>query len=225
MTEAMQRGVRVEADALTRRFGDTLALGLGRFPIIGTVLNVPGDVGVASAFGPRVFIPAHALAATGLLRFGSRAGYDAFLQLAPGTDPQKIATRYRGTLRVERAGIRTVEDDREDLTDALSRLGNYLGLVALVALLLGGLGVASAVHVFIKRKLDTIAVLRCLGATSREVFAIYLLQAVAMGTLGSAIGALIGRVRSFSSTARRRRPVAAEGGWSRSCTEATARSP
>jgi putative ABC transport system permease protein len=178
--------------ALGARIGDTLALGLGRFPIIGTVLNVPGDVGVASAFGPRVFIPAHTLAATGLLRFGSRAGYDAFLLLVPGSDPQKIATKYRGTLRVERAGIRTVEDDRENLTDALSRLGNYLGLVALIALLLGGLGVASAVHVFIKRKLDTIAVLRCLGATSREVFAIYLLQAVAMGTLGSAIGALIG---------------------------------
>ena len=178
--------------ALGARIGDTLALGLGRYLILGTVLNVPGDVGVASAFGPRVYIPAHTLPATGLLRFGSRAGYEAYLQLAPGTDPQKIATKYRGTVRTERAGIRTVEDDRENLTDTLSRLGNYLGLVALIALLLGGLGVASAVHVFIKRKLDTIAVLRCLGATSREVFAIYLLQAVAMGTLGSAIGALIG---------------------------------
>lgn len=178
--------------ALGARVGDTLALGLGRFPILGTVLNVPGDAGVASAFGPRVFIPGHALPGTGLLRFGSRASYEAFLQLAAGNDPQKIATKYRGPLRAERVGIRTVEDDREDLTNALSRLGNYLGLVALIALLLGGLGVASAVHVFIKRKLDTIAVLRCLGATSREVFAVYLLQAVAMGLLGSAIGALIG---------------------------------
>ena len=99
---------------------------------------------------------------------------------------------YRLPLRAERAGIRSVEDDREDLTEALSRLGNYLGLVALIALLLGGLGVASAVHVFIKRKLDTIAVLRCLGATSPEVFAVYLLQAVVMGGIGSAIGALLG---------------------------------
>src|SRR6185436_857244 len=130
--------------------------------------------------------------ATGLLRFGSRAGYEAFLQLAPGADPQKLAGKYRVTLRAERAGIRTVEDDRENLTDALTRLGNYLGLVALIALLLGGLGVASAVHVFIKRKLDTIAVLRCLGATSLEVFAVYLLQALAMGALGSAAGAVLG---------------------------------
>ncbi len=178
--------------ALGARLGDTLALGEARFPILGTVLNVPGDVGVATAFGPRVYIPGRSLAATGLLRFGSRAEYAAFVQLPPGVLAQPIREKYRRPLREERAGIRTVEDDREDLTDALTRLGNYLGLVALIALLLGGLGVASAVHVFIKRKLDTIAVLRCLGATSREVFAVYLLQALVMGGIGSSIGALVG---------------------------------
>ncbi len=178
--------------ALGARVGDTLALGEARFPILGTVLNVPGDVGVATAFGPRVYIPGGSLPATGLLRFGSRAEYAAFVQLAPGVDAQPIREKYRGPLRAERAGIRTVEDDREDLTDALSRLGNYLGLVALIALLLGGLGVASAVHVFIKRQLDTIAVLRCLGATSHEVFAVYLLQALVMGGIGSGIGAVLG---------------------------------
>ena len=178
--------------ALGARVGDTLAVGNGRFPILGTVLNVPGDVGVFTAFGARVFLPARSLGATGLLQFGSRADYEAFLQLPPGRDAQAIAKRYRNPLREIRVGIRTVEEDRADLTDALTRLGNYLGLVALVALLLGGLGVASAVNVFIKRKLDTIAILRCLGATSREVFAVYLLQALAMAGLGSAIGALAG---------------------------------
>ena len=178
--------------ALGARVGDTLALGEARFPILGTVLNVPGDVGVATAFGPRVYIAGRSLPATGLLRFGSRAEYAAFVQLAKGVAAQPIREKYRRLLRAERAGIRTVEDDREDLTDALSRLGNYLGLVALIALLLGGLGVASAVHVFIKRKLDTIAVLRCLGATSYEVFAVYLLQALVMGGIGSGIGAAIG---------------------------------
>lgn len=172
--------------------GDTLSIGNGRFPIVGTVLNVPGDVGAASAFGPRVFIPAGALDRTGLLQFGSRAEYAAFVQLAPGVPAQSIREKYRQPLRAERVGIRTVEDDRDDLTDTLSRLGNYLGLVALVALLLGGLGVASAVHVFIKRKLDTIAVLRCLGATSGEVFAVYLIQALVMGGIGSGIGAVLG---------------------------------
>ena len=190
-----QDGVLVDPvllTALRAEVGDTLALGNGRFPILGTVLNVPGDIGVFSAFGARVFLPARSLPATGLLQFGSRADYEAFVQLPPGRDAAGVAKRYRSALRELRVGIRTVEEDREDLSDALSQLGNYLGLVALIALLLGGLGVASAVNVFIKRKLDTIAVLRCLGATSREVFAVYLLQALAMGGIGSAIGALAG---------------------------------
>jgi putative ABC transport system permease protein len=178
--------------ALGGAVGDTLALGNARFPIIGTVLNVPGDVGVMSALGPRVYIPVRTLPRTGLLQVGSRAEYAEFLQLPPGLEAQSIREKYRAPLRTEQAAIRTVEEDREDLSDALSRLGNYLGLVALVALLLGGLGVGSAVHVFIKRKLDTIAVLRCLGATSLEVFAVYLLQALAMGAIGSAIGAGLG---------------------------------
>ncbi|HTL04282.1 MAG TPA: FtsX-like permease family protein, partial [Gemmatimonadales bacterium] len=178
--------------ALGAKVGDTLALGNGRFPILGAVLNVPGDVGVFSAFGARVFLPARAIPATGLLQFGSRADYEAFLELPPGRDAQAIARKYRNPLREQRVSIRTVEEDREDLTNALTRLGNYLGLVALVALLLGGLGVASAVNVFIKRKLDTIAVLRCLGATSGEVFAVYLLQALVLGGLGSGLGALAG---------------------------------
>ncbi|HET9275996.1 MAG TPA: FtsX-like permease family protein [Gemmatimonadales bacterium] len=178
--------------ALGARLGDTLALGRARFPIIGTVLNIPGDVGVAAAFGARVFIPAESIDATGLLQFGSRAEYQAFVQLPPGTDAEKLRERYRRPLREERVRVRTVEDDQEDLTSALTQLGNYLGLVALVALLLGGLGVASAVHVFIKRKLDTIAVLRCLGASAPQVFAIYLLQSLVMGGLGSALGAVLG---------------------------------
>jgi predicted lysophospholipase L1 biosynthesis ABC-type transport system permease subunit len=90
--------------------------------------------------------------------------------------------------------IRTVEEDRNNLTETLDRLGNYLGLVALMALLLGGLGVASAVSVFIRRKLDSIAVLRCLGASSGQVFSVYLLQAAGMGLLGSIAGVLGGIV-------------------------------
>jgi len=178
--------------ALQARIGDTLALGDARFVIDAAVTNIPGDVGVESAFGPRIFIPAADLAATDLVRFGSRVDYDAYLKLADPSTAQAIAQDHRQALRTERVRIRTVEDDRENLTDTLTRLGNYLGLVALVALLLGGLGVASATHLFIRQKLDTIAVLRCLGATSRQVFLAYLVQAVAMGTIGSLVGAGLG---------------------------------
>ncbi|HLG06605.1 MAG TPA: FtsX-like permease family protein, partial [Gemmatimonadales bacterium] len=178
--------------ALGAEIGDTLAIGEARFPIIGTVLNVPGEVAIATAFGARVFIPAASLPATGLLQFGSRAEYEAFVRLPAGTDALAIARKYRPSLREQRVGIRTVEEDQENLTEALTRLGNYLGLVALVALLLGGLGVASAVNVFIRRKLDTIAVLRCLGAGAGKVTSVYLLLALSVAGIGSGIGAGIG---------------------------------
>lgn len=194
---ALTGGGRVIVDptlitALGARIGDTLALGDGRFVIDATVTNMPGDIGVATSIGPRVFLAASDLPSTNLVRFGSRVEYETFLTLPNPARAEAIAEQWRPRLRADRVGIRTVEDDRQDLTDTLTRLGHYLGLVALVALLLGGLGVASATHLFIRRKLDTIAVLRCLGATARQVFLAYLLQAIAMGAIGSLVGAALG---------------------------------
>ncbi|MBS1240698.1 MAG: permease [Gemmatimonadetes bacterium] len=194
---ALQRGGKVLVDptlltALGATVGDTLALGEARLVIAAAVTSAPGNVAAAQAFSPRIYIAARDLESTGLIQFGSRVEYEAFLRLPVASEAGAIAERYRPALRPERVRIQSVEDNRDDLRDALTRLGNYLGLVALIALLLGGLGVASAVHVFIRQKLETIAVLRCLGATAREVFTVYLLQAVAMGALGSAIGAALG---------------------------------
>lgn len=193
----LQRGRNTVVDpsllaALGADVGDSLAIGETAFAIIGTIVSVPGDVGIRSAFGPRIFLAGQYLDETELLGFGARAEYEAYLQLSPGSDPQAVAEHYRPELRPDRVRIRTVADDRQRLDASLTRLGNFLGLVALVALLLGGLGVASAVHVFIRQKLDTVAVLRCIGATSGQVFAIYLVQAAAMGLLGSIVGAAIG---------------------------------
>ena len=178
--------------ALGAVVGDSLAVGETRFHIIGSITSVPGDVGIRSAFGPRVFVAGAHLASARLLGFGARAEYEAYLRLPSAGSAQRVAAAYRQPLRAERVRIRTVADDRERLDDALARLGNFLGLVALVALLLGGLGVASAVHVFIRQKLETVAVLRCLGATSSQVFAVYLAQAAVMGLFGSATGAALG---------------------------------
>jgi putative ABC transport system permease protein len=178
--------------ALDARVGDTLALGDARLAIRGVVTSMPGDVAVRSAFGPRVFMSARDLDATGLLTFGSRARYEAYLRLPAAEDPLRLALRHRPALAAERVSLRTVSEDEQSLNDTLGRLGRYLGLVALIAVLLGGLGVASAVHVFIKRKIETVAVLRCLGATGGTVLAVYVVQAAALGLLGSALGVAIG---------------------------------
>ncbi len=195
--ESLQQGGQVLVDpsllaSLGAETGDTLALGSARLRIAGVVTSAPGNVAAASAFSPRIYIASSDLESTGLVRFGARVEYEAFVRLADPARATELATTYRPALRPDRVSIRSVEDNRDDLRDALTRMGNYLGLVALIALLLGGLGVASAVHVFIRQKLDTIAVLRCLGATAREIFVIYLVQALAMAALGSAIGALAG---------------------------------
>jgi putative ABC transport system permease protein len=188
-------GVLVEPALLTifdARVGDTLSLGEARFDIRGTVVNYPGDIGIRSALGPRVFLAAADLPATGLLRFGSRARYEAFLKLPPGTDAQRLAGRARPRLASERVSIRTVSEDQRSLNNNLGRLGRYLSMVGLVALLLGGLGVASAVRALMKKKMETIAVMRCLGATSGQIFSAYLLQAVGLGLVGSVLGAAVG---------------------------------
>ena len=193
----LQQGARIVVDpslltALGARVGDTLALGEARFVISGSIVSAPGNVGLRTAFGPRVFIPARDLAATRLLGFGARAEYEAFVRLGDGVSAQRLAARYRPALRAERVRIRTVAEDQENLNDALGRLTGYLGLVGLIALLLGGVGVASAVVVFIRQRLDTIAVLRCLGASAGLVLVIYALEAAAMGLAGSVIGAGLG---------------------------------
>ncbi len=178
--------------ALDAAVGDTLMIGDAAFPIAGSVVNVPGEVGLQSAFGARVFIASSELERTHLLGFGSRAEYQVAFRLPASVDAQAIADSYRKTLREQRVSIRTVADDSGNLTERLSQLGRFLGLVALAALLLGGLGTASAVNVVIRQRLTTIAVLRSLGATSTQMMATFLLQATVMGCIGAIVGAVLG---------------------------------
>ncbi|HZS62553.1 MAG TPA: FtsX-like permease family protein, partial [Gemmatimonadaceae bacterium] len=175
--------------ALDGHVGDTLALGYGRFVIAGTLRTVPGDAAIAAAIGPRVFIPEADLALTQLLTFGSRAEYKTVLGI---TASPAFETKLRGRLDTLHVRIQAATDTDTGLTDAVKRLRNFLGVVALVSLLLGGIGVASGVRAFVRRKVETVAILRCLGATSRQILLIYVGQAAAMGLVGAAAGALLG---------------------------------
>jgi putative ABC transport system permease protein len=177
---------------LDAHLGDTLVLGEGRFEIIATIEDIPGSAGVESAFAPRLFISQEWVEETQLITFGSRVAYRAYLRLANEEAAEVLADQYGPQLRPDRISMWTAKRDREDTLQDLDQLSRYLGLVALIALLLGGLGVASAVNVFIKQKRETIAVLRCLGATSRQVFATYLMQAIGIGLVGSILGTGIG---------------------------------
>lgn len=178
--------------ALNAHVGDTLALGFARFIIAGTLVSVPGDVGVSTTIGPRVYIPARYLDETSLLMFGSRSEHKTLLKLTAALPPSTFIYRFKNRLEKDEVRYRTAAETEFNLTQAIDQLRDFLSIIGLVALLLGGIGVASGVNAFVMRKIDTVAILRCLGATSRQVLTIYLLQAVAMGFLGAGIGALLG---------------------------------
>ena len=178
--------------AVDGHVGDTLALGFARFIIIGTLVSVPGDVGVSSAIGPRVYIPARYVDETSLLLFGSRSERETLVKLPPDLPPQRFLFQIKRTLDSSQVRARTVAETEFNLTQAIDQLRDFLSVIGLVALLLGGIGVASGVNAFVMRKIDTVAILRCLGATSGQVLGIYLIQAVVMGFLGAAAGALLG---------------------------------
>jgi putative ABC transport system permease protein len=177
---------------LDAAIGDTVLIGDARFTILGIVTDAPGDVGLRTAIGPRVFLPAQYVGETNLLRFGSRAQYRAYVQFTDGAALQPFLNSHNALFERHRIRTETAAEEEEDVSQALGRLARYLGLVGLVALLLGGLGVGSAVGVFVREKLDGAALLRCLGASARTVLAIYVIQAVALGVLGAAAGVILG---------------------------------
>lgn len=195
--ERLQAGRHALADpalfaALGASIGDSISVGAARFALIGELRKVPGDVELASSFAPRLYIPAEYLEATGLLEFGSRVDHSAFVSLDQPEVIDGLISGHRELFRAERVRSETAAEQQRDISRALERLSSYLGLVGVFALLLGGIGVASAMSAYMAAKVDTIAVLRCLGATARQVLAIYLLQAMAMGLVGAMVGAGIG---------------------------------
>ena len=186
--------------SLDAQIGDTLLLGTARFAILGAIESMPGDVGVSSAIGPRVYIPDAHLQETGLLIFGSRAEYETLLKMPKELSAIRFAARFENRFQNDTPAVRlrTESDNESGITQSIDQFGNFLGVVGLVALLLGGIGVASGVHAFVMRKIDTVAILRCLGATSTQVLWIYVLQATAMGLVGALVGAVFGVIIQFT---------------------------
>jgi len=183
---------------LGARIGDTLELGARSFRIAAVAVDVPGRLsGGFGSFVPDVYIPVRDVAGTGLVVFGSRATYQALLKLDGEKAARRLDGSHKGLFDREKVRSRSAGDAEENLTESLSQLSSFLQFVGLVALLLGGIGVASGIGAFVAGKLDTIAVLRCLGAGRPAVFAIYLLQAAALGLVAAAAGAALGVAVQF----------------------------
>ncbi len=178
--------------ALEISAGDAIRVGDATFTVTGVLRRVPGDAEIASVFAPRVFVRREAVAATGLLGFGSRVEQAAYLRLPDAGEVARVREEAGDAVAAEHTRFTSVADQQASLGEAVAQLARYLSLVGVFALLLGGIGVISAVSVYLERKRDTIATLRCLGATSGQVTGIYLLQALGMGAAGATIGVVLG---------------------------------
>lgn len=172
--------------------GDTVRLGKVDFTVIGAVLKVPGESVAVTQLAPRAFIPLAQLAATQLAGPGSLVRHRIALKLPAAVDPVALERTMREKFPTERLGYDTVEERKRDLGRVLDNVNAFLSLVGFVALFLGAIGVASAIHVYVRQKITTVAVLRCLGASARQSFAVYLVQGLGLGVFGATLGAALG---------------------------------
>jgi putative ABC transport system permease protein len=174
--------------------GDSIKVGSVTFAIAGKLLNAPGQTGFSASIAPIVYIPLQYLKQTGLTQKGSRISYHYFFKFDHAIDLQKLYDRMKPRFEANDLNYETVESQKEDTGRSFSDLTRFLSLVGFIALLLGCTGVASAVHVYVREKVNAIAILRCLGVKASQAFAIYLIQIVCIGFVGSFIGATLGIV-------------------------------
>jgi len=172
--------------------GDSIKLGKLTFPIIGALKSIPGSTAVSTSVAPPVIIPFHFIDDTELLQLGSRKEYQYFFIAPPELDLEKLDKKIDPILDDENADLDTHTSTSERLGRRYDNVSRFLNLAAFIALLLGCVGIASSVHIYIKEKLKNVAILKCLGATRKQSFLIYLIQVVAIGLIGGVLGASIG---------------------------------
>ncbi len=174
--------------------GDSVGVGTLKFLIAGSLHKVPGQTGITATVAPPVYIPMQYLDETGLIKKGSRIRYNRYFRFADGTDVDAMMEPLEERLDRDNIDFETVSSTKEDLGKSFRNLTKFLSFIAFAALLLGCIGVAGSVHIYIKEKLDTVAVLRCVGSSGSQAFRIYLCQILIMGLLGSLIGAAMGSI-------------------------------
>lgn len=177
--------------------GDSIKVGEVTFFIEGELQKVPGQTGIAASVAPAVFIPMDYAEETGLIQFGSRIRYQRYYQFESETVIEELIAPYKEGWEEAKINADTVEDRKQSTGRSFNNLSSFLSLVAFIALLLGCVGVASAVNVFVKEKLASVAILRCLGVPSFDALLIYLTQIIIMGLAGAVIGAFLGSLLQF----------------------------
>ncbi|RPD98016.1 FtsX-like permease family protein [Aureibaculum marinum] len=172
--------------------GDSIKIGKLSLPIIGTLNSIPGSTAISASVAPTVLIPYRFVNKTELLQFGSRKEYQFFFTAPSTMNLEQLSKKLNPILKSENADIDTHINESKRLGRRSENVGKFLNLAAFIALLLGSIGIASSVHIYIKEKLRHVAVLKCLGASRKQSFSIFLIQIAFIGLLGGILGTLLG---------------------------------
>lgn len=189
------RSVLVEESLLLQfslAVGDTVRLGRKDYRVAGALRELPGESAAVALLSPRVVVSIAGLEGTGLLGPGALARWRTHFRYPEGEDVEALAALHRPSLRALRMNEDTVGERRREMGRALENVGGFLRLTGLVALLLGAIGVASALNALVRRKLPIVAVLRCLGAGAGLGLGVFMVQGLAVAVAGSVTGALLG---------------------------------
>ena len=172
--------------------GDSIKIGALTLPIVGALKSIPGSSAISTSVAPPVIIPYRFIEDTQLLQFGSRKEYQFFYRASDTINLRQLQDQLKPELRIENSNLNTHISSTERLGKRYDNVEKFLNLAAFIALLLGCIGIASSVHIYIKEKLRAIAVLKCMGASRLQSFLIFLIQIAGIGIIGGLIGSLIG---------------------------------
>lgn len=176
------------------KVGDTIKLGKRNYAIGGELVSGIGSIALGSSFAPTIYIDQSTVEQTELIQPGSMVDYSYFIKTPDGFDREawdNNATRMQPFHDAD-FRVSTIEDRKRNLGRAFSSLNIFLNLVALVSLILGCIGVASSVFIYVKSKLASIAVFRCLGLKGEDAFLIYFMQIMILGLISVCMGAFLG---------------------------------
>jgi putative ABC transport system permease protein len=195
--------VAVSDDVLLRlnlKVGDSIRLGGQSFRIVGEVTYEPDRMLGTLNVGPRVMITRDGLQRSGLILPGSRASERFLFRLSPNL-PGIEPVRERLKAAFPDALIADFRESHPLVTQALNRATTFLSLVSLITLIIGAIGVGTAMRAHIQQRMDSIAIMKCIGARSSHVMRIYLLQTIALGLAGGLLGVAFGLIvqRAFPS--------------------------
>ncbi len=176
---------------------DSIKVGNLTFKVAGVVTKFPGSNNFTTTFTPSVYIGYQHLDSTGLVQYGSRVGYKRFFKFNDPDSAEIVKDQLWPTIKKYGHNYETAQSRKENLGAGVDNLYKFFNLLTFIALILGCIGVASSVHIYIQEKKQFVAMLRCVGTTGWQAFNIYFLQVALFGFIGSLVGVVLGVVIQY----------------------------